>query len=294
MDAKKVQALLVAVDRGSLTSAANALGYTQSGITQMMNSLEAELGLNLLVRSKAGVRLSPVGQELLPEMQRFVRAADALDYTADKLRQRNISTLRLGAYSSIARHWVPQIVSEYRQVCPDTEVSITMDGLMELYSAVHNDQLDCIMTSYYAPLAQGLDWIPLQEDELVAVLPSNYKLDADAIPVDRFDKAPFFMPSQGFDRYITPIFSNTEEKTSPTIINTNLDDETIVSMVEHGQGTSILSRLVVSGMPYKVRTVSLAPRYFRSLGIIVSEKHMNDKNIRRFITCSQNLFSHQI
>jgi hypothetical protein len=65
-------------------------------------------------------------------------------------------------------------------------------------------------------------------------------------------------------------------------------------MVEHGQGTSILSRLVVSGMPYKVRTVSLAPRYFRSLGIIVSEKHMNDKNIRRFITCSQNLFSHQI
>ena len=61
MDIKKVQALLAAVDRGSLTAAASDLGYTQSGLTHMMNSLEIELGLNLLVRSKSGVRLSPCG-----------------------------------------------------------------------------------------------------------------------------------------------------------------------------------------------------------------------------------------
>ncbi|MBP3622591.1 MAG: LysR family transcriptional regulator, partial [Oscillospiraceae bacterium] len=62
MDAKKVQALLAAVDLGSLTSAASELGYTQSGLTHMMNSLETELGLTLLLRGKSGVRLSPAGQ----------------------------------------------------------------------------------------------------------------------------------------------------------------------------------------------------------------------------------------
>lgn len=59
MDSKKVSALLTAIDRGSLTAAAAELGYTQSGLTHMMNSLEDELGVSLLIRSKGGVRALP-------------------------------------------------------------------------------------------------------------------------------------------------------------------------------------------------------------------------------------------
>ena len=98
MDSKKVHALLLAIEKGSLTSAAAELGYTQSGLTHMMNALEEELGLNLLVRSKNGVRLSPAGQALKPRMQAFLDAADALEADASRLRQRSSSTLRLGAY----------------------------------------------------------------------------------------------------------------------------------------------------------------------------------------------------
>ena len=56
MDTKKTKALLLALERGSLTAAAEELGYTQSGLTHMMNSLEDELGIRLLVRSKVGPR----------------------------------------------------------------------------------------------------------------------------------------------------------------------------------------------------------------------------------------------
>ena len=97
MDSKKVYALLAAIDRGSLTAAAAELGYTQSGLTHMMNSLEVELGLNLLVRSKSGVRLSPAGLELLPKMKDFLSAAEELEKDAERLRQRSFSSLRLGA-----------------------------------------------------------------------------------------------------------------------------------------------------------------------------------------------------
>ena len=291
MDAKKVQALLAAVDLGSLTSAASELGYTQSGLTHMMNSLETELGLTLLLRGKSGVRLSPAGQELLPELRSLADAADALDLAAEQLRQRNCSTLRLGAYSSIARAWVPQIMAEYRTVCPDTQVSLIMDGLVELYSAVRDDQLDCIMTSYDESLAQGFGWIPLWEDELVAVLPESFPLEGDVMPVERFDESQFLMPSQGADTYILPIFAASPRKIGPHIITTNLDDESIVSMVEHGLGVSLLSRLVVKGMSYQVKIVPISPKYFRSLGIIVSEKRMHDKNIRRLISCSQSIIT---
>ena len=111
MDSKKIYALLAAIDCGSLTAAAEKLGYTQSGLTHMMNSLENELGLNLLVRSKSGVHLSPAGQELLPAMRAFSEAADGLEQAADKLRQHSFTTLRLGAYTSVTRQWLPAATS---------------------------------------------------------------------------------------------------------------------------------------------------------------------------------------
>ena len=96
MDVKKVSALLTAIEKGSLTSAAAELGYTQSGLTHMMNTLEAELGLNLLVRSKNGVHLSPAGQELLPDMRALVEAAAALESSADKLLPQLPGPYRMG------------------------------------------------------------------------------------------------------------------------------------------------------------------------------------------------------
>ena len=61
MDAKKLAALAAAVDQGSFTRAAEQLGYTQSGLTHMMNSLEREIGFSVLLRDRRGVRLTPAG-----------------------------------------------------------------------------------------------------------------------------------------------------------------------------------------------------------------------------------------
>ena len=51
MDDRKLTTLLAAVEHGSLSKAAASLGLTQAGVTQMMNSLEEELGCTLLVRT---------------------------------------------------------------------------------------------------------------------------------------------------------------------------------------------------------------------------------------------------
>lgn len=55
MDTKKLEVFINAVDLGSITKAAQVMGYTQSGITRMISSLEKELGVPLLVRSRSGV-----------------------------------------------------------------------------------------------------------------------------------------------------------------------------------------------------------------------------------------------
>ena len=288
MDSKKFRALLTAVDKGSLTSAAAELGYTQAGMTNMMNSLENELGIGLLIRSKSGVRLSAAGRRLLPDIRAFVEAADRLEVSTQHLRDAGASSLRVGAYSSVARHWLPTILTEFRKICPDTDISISMGGNKGIHDLVRNGELDCAFASCHPSLRHGLDWISVKKDPLVAVLPKDYPVENGVFPVSGFYDEEFLMPSLGFDLDIMPVFNAQEHKVSPHIRYTNLDDAALVSMVEHGLGLTMLSELVMRSMTDDVQVIPIDPPGYREIGIITSERRRNDKVIKRFISCAQN------
>ncbi len=287
MDTKKIRALLAAVDMGSLTSAAAKMGYTQSGLTHMMNSLEDELGLNLLVRSKNGVRLSPAGQELLDDMRVTAAAADRLERRAEELRRRDVASLRLGAYSSVASQWLPSVLAEFRQICPDTEVVISVGSVLGVYEGIHEDRLDCAIVSYQEAQCKGLSWVPLRDDALLAILPRSQSVSGGRFPVSGFDGKEFLMPADDFDLDINPVLNRGPEKVSPLVRYTNLDDAGIVSMVSHGLGVSILSELVMQGIGGDALSVPLDPPAWRRLGIIINGHRQNDRNIRRFVRCAQ-------
>ena len=286
MDSKKISALLLAVDKGSLTSAAAELGYTQSGLTHMMNALEQELGMNLLVRSKNGVRLSPAGEALKPKMQALLASAQALEDEAAQLRQRNSSTLRLGAYSSVASRWLPAILAFFRNADPNTDVTIDVGGVPDIYEKLKSDQLDCAIVSYQESLCQGLNYTHLADDPLIAVVPENDE-HSSVFPIADFGSQDFLMPSDGFDMDITPLFNRYLGREQPRIRYTNLSDSAIASMVEHKLGVSLLSELIMQDIHASVRTLPLDPPVYRKLGIAASDRRQNDKNVRRFIRCAQ-------
>ena len=289
MDTKKLDALLLAVERGSLTAAAEEMGYTQSGLTNMMNSLESELGLNLLVRSKSGVRLTAAGEALLPYMRSLHAESRALERAAEAFRQGMPDTLRLGAYSSVARQWLPAVLAEFRKEYPDTDVPMAVGGIPDIFDKLRGDDLDCAIVSYSEAHCQGLHYIPLRDDPLVAVLPGAYRPEACAFPVSGFSGAEFLMPSAGFEADITPVFGQRVEKVASRVRYTNLDDAAIVSMVEHKLGVSILSELVMQDMPYNVRALPLDPPSCRRLGIAMAENRSGERKIQRFVDCAQRV-----
>ena len=71
-------ALQQVVNTSSFTKAAEALGYTQSSISQMMASLEKEFGMKLLNRSRHGVSLTLEGKEIYPFIERTILQYRAL------------------------------------------------------------------------------------------------------------------------------------------------------------------------------------------------------------------------
>ncbi len=288
MDTKKIKAMLTAVERGSLSAAAEELGYTQSGLTHMMNSLEEDLGLTLLIRSKAGVRISPAGQALLDDFNSLISASETLERNAESLKERTLKTIRIGSYSSVARNWLPAILAAYKFSSPETATSLSMQSIVDQYNAVKNEELDCAIVSYQEDLMSGLIWTPLRDDELVAILPGSWSVEEGAFPLEYFAGMEFLMPSGGFDMDIMPIFQALSPKQLPDFRYTNMEDAIIVQMVAHGLGVSILSRLVMQDSKEHLAVVPLKPAAFRKLGVIVKDKRQNEKAIRNFIATAKS------
>ena len=74
----KYAAFIAAAEEGNMTAAAQKLGYTQSGVSHLVHTLEQELGVQLLIRSKAGVELSPEGNALIGHIRRLIAAENAV------------------------------------------------------------------------------------------------------------------------------------------------------------------------------------------------------------------------
>lgn len=289
MDTMKIKALIKAVELGSLSSAAEEMGYTQSGLTHMMNALEDEFGVNLLIRNKSGVHLSSDGQKLFPDIKTLADSVIRLEHHVETLRDSSCSLLKIGAYSSVARAWLPSILESYKVHSPETEFQLSARDIRTLYDSVKNETLDCAIVSYQESLMPGLSWTPLKDDELVAILPGKYSLDEGTFPVEYFSGMEFLMPSDGFDKDILPIFAGVSQKKLPDFRYTNMDDASIVSMVTHGIGVSILSRLIMQSVTEEIAVVSLNPAAYRKLGIIVKNRRQSDKTIRSFISTAKNV-----
>ena len=285
MDSEKFHALLKSLECGSLTGAAEELGYTQAGLTHMMNRLEKEIGVSLLQRTKLGVRLSPDGQELLPYIKNFTDAAAALDTAISSIKADDNKVIRIAAYSSIANHWLPVVISTFRKENPNAKFELHVGLPEEITRLVANSEVDLGFMSLIKN--NKFDWIHLLDDPIFAVLPPNDTNNDDYITMDFFQDKSFFIPTYGADGDILRIIK--DSGIEPNINSTTVDDATVVSIVSHGLGYSILPKLILDGMKGNVITKPLCPNEHRDLGIIVKSKNTMPLIVQKFIACSKRV-----
>ena len=100
MDSKKFEILMTAVNLGSFSKAAEVVGYTQSGLTHLVNGLEREIGMKLIQRDHSGVALTEAGEALLPAIREYLSATAKLENQIATIVQKKAETIRIAAYAS--------------------------------------------------------------------------------------------------------------------------------------------------------------------------------------------------
>lgn len=278
MDAKKLDALLTAAKLGSLSRAAETLGYTQSGLGYAIDSLEAELGCRLLLRDHRGVRLSAAGEQLLPYIRRAVAADHALTEQAKTIAQNGLH-IRIGAFASIAYSWLPGLIAGFTQLHPGVSADIRVQT-DELRRWLDEGSVELAFVD--ATTARGFEWIPLRREPLLAAVPRNYPVTDGPISVQRLLEGPFIRSA---DEDLDRILPKQPERDYIRI--DSVDDGVIASMVSHGLGVSILPELSFLRFADDIRALPLDPPCSRELGIAVKSLRAAAPMTRRFIRFCQ-------
>ncbi len=286
MDTKKYEAMVTAVTEGSFTRAAELLGYTQSGLTHMMNALEAEVGFRLLERGHFGIRLTPDGERLMPRISQFVEASMQLFEEIHSIKDQANVLVSIGAFASIATHWLPQILDRFRRDFPNVQITVQDGSREQLYADVTAGRCDLAFTS--APDDETVDWYPLREDPLVALLPKTaYAEQYEKFTVEQYDGADFLVPAFGNAEEILAMFARHD--VHPRILTTTTSNQALISMVAHGLGVSILSELTIRGYEQSICARPLSPPCARLLGIMPRKHAIPQPTVARLIACAHEV-----
>ncbi len=284
MNISKYKALLTAVDMGSFSAAANKLGYTQSGLTHMMNSLEDEIGFPVLMRGYYGIKLTPGGERIIRRIRELVSCEDALNNEIELLKSYGDNVIRIGAFSSVATRWLPTIVEKFNSEFPEITVNIQTGTVAELYGGLSEGKYDICYGSKNPKY--DFKWIPLAEDRFFAVIPKDYPAKEETFPITAFNGTKFLMPGLGFDDDISAVFQ--ENNVRPFVTPTYVDDPAIISMVEHNLGISMLSELILSSFTGDVKALPIIPEVHRLLSIATRADKPVSSVLKRLISITKD------
>lgn len=265
MDSKKLEILMTAVDLGSLSKASEVVGYTQSGLTHLVDSLERDIGLTLITRDHNGISLTKEGKELMPHVREFLRANACLENRIAEITVKKSETIRIAAYASIAMHWMPEILYRFRRVCPNINVDLRMvDNAIEPFELFDGGRTDVIFAAKQPKT--NCDWTPLYNDIMYAILPPDYKTVSDeSFSICEYEEKEFLMPYGRFDIDVNRAFEKNGVK--PNIRKVHVDDETVIRMVGKGLGISMMSEMMVRGRTNGVKVLPIEPGIGRELGM---------------------------
>ena len=283
MDAKKLEILMTAVDLGSFSRASEVVGYTQSGLTHLVNSLEREIGFPLIVRSHNGISLTEQGRDLMPDIRQFLQAKASLENRIQGIREKQTETIRIAAYASIAMFWMPEILYRFRRICPNVDVDLRMvDHALEPFELLQDGKTDVIFASRQN--YGTCEWTPLYHELLYAILPKDYPLkNPSEFPLKEFEGKEFLMPYGRFDIDVHAAFKREGVKANEQTVY--VDDETVIRMVGKGLGISMMSELMIRGNTDDVLCIPVAPKSIRELGMGTEKGVELSESVRRLKEC---------
>jgi DNA-binding transcriptional LysR family regulator len=141
MEMRQMRYLVEVVREGGFRRAAATLHTAQPAISQQIRRLEAELGVTLIERGRAGAVPTPAGRAFMERAERILAEAEAARLEMQAHAGALTGTVRVGAWHSSAPD-VPGLVRDFAAHHPGVEILLREDTAAVMLDLVRSGELD--------------------------------------------------------------------------------------------------------------------------------------------------------
>lgn len=282
----QLQILIMVVEKGSFTLAAEAIGMTQSAVSHAIAGLEAELGVQLLKRDRTGIELNEIGREILQHAREIMQQAENIKQKTSAVRGLARGRIRIGTFPSTSVRLLPGVIREFQLNYPGIELALLEGTDHEVYGWIENGVVDLGFVTL--PETGGLETIPVARDEQLVVMSERHQLSKKKkFTIRELSGEPFVMPVASRENTISALFAGENLPFHPKF--EALGTATILAIVEENLGLTIIPEFT---LPQKIKdqqivTVPLDPPVWRQLAFGVRSVAQLPPAVKIFIEVAQ-------
>ncbi|MDW3681567.1 LysR family transcriptional regulator [Cupriavidus sp. CV2] len=249
MDLRQLRYFVTVAEELHFGRAAQRLTMTQPPLSQQIQALEEEIGVQLFARTRRSVALTPAGQQWLPEVRRVLADAAALPGLAQRLARGEAGTLSLAFVSTADYGILPDLLRSFRARHPNVQLQLreaTSDIQLE---ALMDGGIDAglVIRPQLPAMPHGVAYLPLVREPLVLAVPEGWrpggaKAGEEGVSLRDAAHEPLII----FPRRSAPAFYDiitgcyAREGLTPVIAQEAIQMQTIVSLVSAGMGVALV------------------------------------------------------
>lgn len=293
MELHQLRYFVTLVEQSTFTAAAAILHISQPSLSASIKKLETRLGLTLLDRSTRHLEMTVEGEIFYAEAKNLIRHFEYVEEEMARLKNDGPLELSIGLIES-AEFWMPKILKRFKEEFPDVKIQLSeILSLEEITEALESFHIHLAITNQFINHS-NVSTIPIYEEKLVVLLPSNHPLqNQDVVSLNDVKEESFIISKEGFQTRQDILNAFQQYGFKPNIQIEIERFETACSLVEDGLGITVVPEnyiKYVSKHAYSIKQLNDL-----HISRVVYLAYVNNRylppNVLRFIETVKTFFS---
>ena len=239
---------LAVAEYGSFSEAGRKLNFSQPAVSQTIQGLERELGVQLFVR-QGTVQLTEAGQVLLPMAQELLSSAQRVKQTMFSLQDEVIGEMTIGCSTASGKYLLPGMIASFRRQFPLVRINVLVSSRESVINKLLNGQV-CLAISSKQEGQSDLEYHMFFTDTVILIVPAGHRWAhyGKIYPDDLLDE-PIILREEAAGTREVLIDGLRQHDISADMLNVSMElgnAEAIEMAVEEGLGVAFVSRLAAA------------------------------------------------
>lgn len=245
----ELRVFVTAAEELNFSRAAQRLNLSQSAVSQNIQSIERNYGVELFLRHGRTVQLSETGQAILPIARAMLNSARVLEDALINARGEISGDITIGCATTSGRYFVPSLLASFQSQYTHVRTRVTLTGRSQVIEGVLSQAFNLGIVGRKTE-HRDIESLSLFEDRVIMIVPASHPwANRKQVSPQEVLEQPFISRENSSGTYQVLFDNLRQHGIDPDNLNvvTELGDAEAVEMaVEKGIGITFISEVMAA------------------------------------------------